>query len=294
MMSKKIGIVTVLYNSDDVLEDFFKSLSIQTGIEYKLYVIDNSPARTGSDLCKMLSVKYQIDIDVVFNDQNVGVAAANNQGIDSALRDECDYILLSNNDIEFKDEKLISSMCSRLNVVGADALVPKMYYHSEPNRIWCAGGYINRMAVKSPHYGDGEIDEGQCNNSGFVEYAPTCFMLIDSKAIRAVGMMDEKYFVYYDDTDYILRFNKLNKKLYYYSEGSVWHKVSYSTGGADGVFSLYYTFRNRIYFIRKNYGVVESVISTLYVFGSALVKIIKYDRQKIKAIFRGLKAGFSV
>jgi GT2 family glycosyltransferase len=293
-MTDFIGIVTVLFNSDDVLPEFFESLAKQKNVKYRLYVIDNSKTDSGSRLSQELAGKYKIDVQIIFNNANVGVAKGNNQGIELALRDGCTHILLSNNDIEFKSETLISEMISKMEEVNANALVPKIYYHSDAGRIWCAGGYINKLAVKSPHYGDGEIDVAQYDKSDFVEYAPTCFMLISKNIFEAVGVMDEKYFVYYDDTDFILRFNERKNKLYYWSGGEVWHKVSYSTGGSDGEFSLFYTFRNRIYFVRKNYQTFASILSIAYIFCSAAVKFTKYDDKKRKAIMNGLKAGFAI
>ena len=44
-----IGIVTVLYNSDDVLPDFFSSLAAQEDVHYRLYVIDNSATARSSE-----------------------------------------------------------------------------------------------------------------------------------------------------------------------------------------------------------------------------------------------------
>ena len=82
-----IGVVTVLYNSDDVLPDFFKSLASQINANYKLYIYDNSPIDSGVRLAQSLSEKYSIPAVCVFNNFNYGVAKGNNQGILQAISD---------------------------------------------------------------------------------------------------------------------------------------------------------------------------------------------------------------
>jgi GT2 family glycosyltransferase len=98
---QKIGIVTVLYNSDDVLHGFFASLAKQQGILYRLYVIDNGTTDSGTRLSQALAAEHGIDAVCVFNNANVGVAKGNNQGIELALKDACTHVLLANNDTEF-------------------------------------------------------------------------------------------------------------------------------------------------------------------------------------------------
>lgn len=287
-----IGIVTVLFNSDDVLPGYFESLARQRGTCFRLYIIDNSKTDSGSCLSREFAERYGISADIVFNDANVGVARGNNQGIEMALRDGCDQILLSNNDIEFADPNLIAGMISFGAAKGADAVVPKIYYHGDPNRIWCAGGHFSRHAATTPHYGDGEDDRGQYDTQRTIDYAPTCFMLLRAEVFRDVGMMDERYFVYYDDTDFMWRMKAAGKNLQYWPTGKVWHKVSFSTGGSESLFSLYYGFRNRIYFIRKNYPLSLRLVSIIYIFLTLLIKFLHFDKGRRDAVRRGIRDGF--
>ena len=289
-----IGIVTVLFNSDDILTDFFKSLASQRGVRYRLYVIDNSQTDSGSRICRELAKSYSIDAVIVFNDSNVGVARGNNQGIERALLDGCTKVLLSNNDIEFRDSDLIANMVNFVNSSDVEAVVPKIYYHIDPKRIWCAGGRFSLHAATTPHFGDGHIDCGQFDKARAIDYAPTCFMLLRADVFREIGMMDERYFVYYDDTDFMWRMKTAGKRLHYWPKGQVWHKVSFSTGGGESLFSLYYGFRNRIIFIRKNYPAALRVLSLSYIYATLAIKLSLYDRQKCDAVRRGLREGFTL
>lgn len=293
-MSEIIGIVTVLYNSNEVLPDFFSSLASQTNINYKLYVIDNSPNNSGSVLSKELAASHNIKSEIIFNNENVGVARGNNQGIKLAQKDNCKYIVLSNNDIEFKDANLISSMVELSKKRSNSAVVPKIYYHSAPDKIWFAGGDFSLYKATTPHYGDGEFDHGQYDQENFINYAPTCFMLLPIEVFDEIGYMDERYFVYYDDSDFVWRMKQKKLKLYYWPKGRVWHKVSTSTGGGDSEFSLFYNFRNRIFFINKNYHLHLKIIAYSYILSTLPIKYFKFNKKQYKAIISGLKDGLKI
>ena len=230
-MEKKIGVVTVLYNSSKVLDDFFKSLNDQVYKNIILYVVDNKSPDDSLVHAKELAAKVSFDTVFIENDDNYGVAKGNNQGIIRALCDECDYILISNNDIVIPDNT-ISGLVDKIENTKVDIVVPKIYFYN-------SNGY-------------GTLDSGHFDKERYINYAPTCFMLINSKVFYDVGLMDEQYFVYFDDTDFIWRTIKLNKKkMLYVPELSIQHKESYSTGGVRSDFTLKYYYRNKVYFQKK-------------------------------------------
>jgi GT2 family glycosyltransferase len=246
-----VGVVTVLYNSDSVLPDFMASLASQTGVRFRLYAVDNSARDSGSLCARALAEQHNIDARVVFNNANVGVAKGNNQGIAMARSDGCRFILLSNNDTVFAPQTL-KRLLDEMVLAGDSATAPKIMYHGEPSRIWYGGGRISAWTARVPHDGLDLTDRGQCDRQRRVGYAPTCFLLVDATVFDTVGVMDETYFVYYDDTDFAWRMGAKGLHVLYVPEVVVLHKVSTSTGGSSSAFTLYYTNRNRVYFIRKH------------------------------------------
>jgi GT2 family glycosyltransferase len=285
-----IGVVTVLYQSDDVLVDFFESLGVQDDVKLKLYVIDNSVTQSGCVLARELADKFGIDTRIVFNNENVGVARANNQGIEMALEDGCDYVLLANNDVEFGGRLTIADLLARSGANAALAAFPKIFYYGT-NRIWCAGGSFSRLKATTAHIGDGFVDSGQFDRESVSEYAPTCFMLLHKSVFLRVGMMDEKYFVYYDDADFVWRMNKANIRLLYVPASRVAHKVSFSTGGSESPFSLFYCTRNRLYFSRKNLTFPFSAVAMGYTLLAMLIKFPRFTPAGRKSVLRGMVAG---
>ncbi|MBN3753587.1 glycosyltransferase family 2 protein [Paraburkholderia sp. Tr-20389] len=285
-----IGVVTVLYQSDDVLDDFFASLDVQQDVNLKLYVIDNSATDSGSVLARKLADQVGIETRVIFNNANLGVARGNNQGIELALADGCEYVLLANNDVEFRGVRTIAELVDRNGKGDVLATCPKIFYHGT-NRIWCAGGFISRMKAVVKHVGDGVEDRGQFNQEFVTEYAPTCFTLLHKSVFSRVGVMDEQYFVYYDDVDFVWRMNKAGIRLLYVPSSEVAHKVSFSTGGGESPFTLFYVTRNRIYFSRKSLGTFSSAVPIAY---SLLAMLYKYPRFTVagrKSVLRGIASG---
>lgn len=285
----KLGLVTVLYNGVELLEGFYESLDRQTYKNFILYVIDNSPDNIALDRAMQLSDEYGIESEFINNNENLGVAKGNNQGIKSALKTGCDYILLLNNDIEF-DKDTILLLETYANENNESIIVPKILYYGT-NMIWMAGGYISKLKATTPHRGEGEIDNGQYNEIEYINYAPTCFMIIKREVFSRVGYMDESYFVYYDDVDFIYRSNQHGYKVVYFPKVNIKHKVSFCTGGGESAFSIYYGTRNRVYFIRKRLPLFYQIVSFVFFFTTRVWKFFRYSKDNRKEMIKGIKDG---
>jgi GT2 family glycosyltransferase len=247
----KVGVVTVTYNSGRVIDPFMDCILKQDYEDFVLYVIDNC----SSDATLRQVKRYQDSrIVVIANQNNVGVAEGNNQGIRAALLANCEYVLLINNDTEFEAD-LISNLFQGSRRYKCDMIVPKILYHDQPNIIWYAGGGFSRLrGYSSPHWGMGCRDTGQFDTPCQIGYAPTCCMLVHREVFRHVGLMDARYFVYFDDTDFCFRARKNGQKLYYMPSVQLLHKVSSLTGGTESSFAVWYKTRNHVYYLVKNLG----------------------------------------
>lgn len=251
-----IGVVTVTYNSEEVLPDFLRCMAVQTHREYILFVVDNA-----SKDCTVGILRDCRDqrLRVVVNPDNLGVAAGNNQGIRAALGAGCRSVLLINNDTEF-EPTLIAQLDQGLTHHRVEMACPKMMFHSEPERIWAAGGAFQPWrAYRSIHLGEGEIDSGQYDTARLVQYVPTCCVLIKKEVFEKIGLMDEQYFVYWDDTDFMYRAMKAGVRLMYLPQAKLSHKVASLTGGSGTPFAIRYGTRNSLYFLLKHFGLILSL-----------------------------------
>ena len=258
---EKIGVVTVTYNSAEVIQPFLENLFAQTFTNFNLYVIDNN---SKDATLKILDIIDDSSFFLVKNNKNLGVAAANNIGIKKALKDKCSHVLLINNDVEFP-RSLFKDMLLSIRQNKSSLLAPKVLYHYDNNIIWYAGGGFNKSNGYLPyHSGFNKKNSDSKYKSCTVEYASTCCLLIDKSVFDDIGFMDEKYFVYFDDTDYLFRLKKHGKhSVFYDSNISLTHKVGSLTKSIvkskeESIyrtnFFLQQNIRNHVYFLRKNGG----------------------------------------
>src|SRR5215470_472939 len=247
----KIGVVTVTYNSEQVIDGFLTSLLAQTHERFVLYVVDN----ISSDATLARVATYNdARIRVVANHDNRGIAEGNNQGIRAALRDACRLILLFNNDTEF-DAKLLEVLVAGIERTRSDMVAPKIMFHHDQSKIWSAGGGLNaRRAYSGFHHGYGETDRGQFDEARLVQHAPACCLLIRDYVFDRIGLMDDCYFTYVEDTDFCYRAMRAGLTITYLPEARVLHKAHSLTGGLFSPFMMRYTTRNRTYFMLKHFG----------------------------------------
>ena len=134
----KIGLVTITYNSEQVLSPFLDCVWQQTHQNIILYVIDN--ASTDGTLF-ILEKETDSRLKLIKNESNFGVAKANNQGVKRAISDGCDQFLIINNDVEF-DSKLIARLLAVQKEKACSLVTPRMMFFDIPNHIWYAGSWF--------------------------------------------------------------------------------------------------------------------------------------------------------
>jgi GT2 family glycosyltransferase len=244
----KIGVVTITYNSQQVLLEFFDSVAGQTHSNYVLYVVDNASSDRTLEVTRLHS---DLPISIIANTTNFGVAEGNNQGIRAALADGCECVLFLNNDTVFPVD-LFAQLYDGLDRHNCDMTTCKMYYHDQPDVFWCAGGRFQPwLGYRSQHDGIDQKDNGQYDQPRRVTYTPTCCLLTRRSVFDQVGFMDGRYFVYGDDNDFLYRCLKQGLELCYLPDAKLWHKVNSLTGSTSD-FTVHYCTRNRIFFMKKN------------------------------------------
>lgn len=239
---EKVGIILLNYCNYNLTIDCIESIRQSTYQNYEIIVVDNnSPDHSGKNLSQLEGIRFlQLE-------ENLGFAAGNNRGIEVALSDGCEYVMLLNNDTVI-DPNMIEALISR-----ADAntvVVPKMYYFDVEGRkdiLWYAGGILKYKSSDGIHIGGRQKDSKQYSIEREVTFATGCCMMIHREILEKVGLLREEYFMYCEDTDYSIRLNKSNVRILYVPNAKLWHKVSSSSGGEMSKFIVYYVVRNKIY-----------------------------------------------
>jgi GT2 family glycosyltransferase len=284
-VATRIAVLTVTYNSGQVLPDFLRSLSAQQGAEFHLYAVDNASADDTVARLRAWQQERPQFVTVVANSANVGAAEGNNQAIQAALADRHDLLLLMNNDVVFGAD-LLAQLAAGLAEHNADIACPRITYFDRPGILWCAGGEFQpRAGYRTVHFGQGEADGANYDAPRRVTYAPTTCLLMTRRAIETVGLLDPTYFAYSEDADFMWRAQRAGLQAWYVPSAKVAHKVS-SLAGHQSPFADRYGTRNRIYFLRKNVGGARAAfwaqVYRVYLFLRWLARLDSTARLRVK------------
>lgn len=194
------------------------------------------------------------------NAQNLGFAAAANQGIDLALARGYDYILLLNNDTVAAPD-----MMERLVAAGEQQrqfgiLSPRILYFDQPDRTW-------QLASRWHTWLPMPVDIRQTDDTLLeADFVTGCGMLLRRALLQRVGKFDTRYFMYGEDVDLCARARRAGWRVAVVPEARLWHKVSASASKASAEMHYWRT-RNRL-LIHRHYrhgrlGVLSPVYAVL-------------------------------
>jgi len=235
------------------------------------------------------------DVEIVANDTNLGWAAGNNVGIEYALQDKADYVLLLNNDT-IVDENLLAEMVTvgesgkEIGILG-----PLILYYDEPDRIWHLGGRESRFLPVPRTLAKNQKDRGQFSSPILVDYVSGCAMLVKRSVFEVVGLIDPKYFWYYEEVDFCRRAREVGFEIFAVPKARMWHKVSL-TAKKTGPFPRYLRAKNRIRFYRQHPHGPHPFLTHLYLWLSALMIVVndllQGDIDLARAHLRGMRDGY--
>lgn len=270
----KLAVVTVTYNSGQVLPDFLESFVKQDAPGIKLYVVDNNSQDNSLELVDDARRGGVDNIHVIANDDNLGVAAANNQGIVAALANGADWVVLLNNDTVFSPDTLRRLIADAVDA-GAWIMTPTIEATDPPSTVWYRQGRIYRsQALAARHLGSGDSLHALPRERGLVGYAPTCALAIHRSVFAKVGLMDPVYFVYHDDVDFAIRARRAGFEYWITPAAHVVHKASSLTGGKTSSFTIRWTSRNWIVLNRLNAAPLQRAYGYLYIIAWAVARLV--------------------
>lgn len=292
-MAVDVALVTVTFNALSVWPAFIDSVLKQRSVNWHLYVVDNQ-SRDGTQ--NLLNTIADSRVTVICNNANLGVAGANNQGIVAAIADGARRIVLINNDTEFGPE-LLARLDRSLKETDSFAASPLIAYYDDPKKIWFGGGrFARRRGIRVTHDHQKEPLSTVGDTPFAIDYAPTCCVMFDAAVFAKIGTMDERYFVYWDDVDFMWRMKQAGLKLVLDPTIRLLHKVSISTGGRLSEFSIKYNFRNQIFYTRKFHGPLWSIYTAVMAMASGLF-LLATREDRVRHLYlraKALRQGFAM
>jgi GT2 family glycosyltransferase len=262
-MNDRLVVIVLTYNGLELTLDCLRSLDEQEGASFDVLVVDNASA----DGTVSALGRQRPDLRVLQAGSNLGYAGGNNVGLRHAMRDGADLFLLLNNDTRLGPDCLRHLLAALDRHPGTGVLGPLVYTWDEGRTICSAGGRIDWCHADAINIGAGEQDAGQfC--PGSVDFINGCGLLITRPALQAVGLLDERYFMYWEETDLCVRVRRAGFDIRFEPAAHLRHKASIHSVEMGPV-ALYYMTRNRIRFFGMRSPGRWKVVALLHAFHGA-------------------------
>lgn len=256
-----VGIVIVNYNTYENTFKCIDSILEVCKLEYKIFVIDN---RSTNDSVKRINDRYRDNkkIDLITASENKGYSAGVNIGIKEAIKNKCNAIIISNNDIIYKQNS-IEAMYEELEknkstaVVGPkiidinDGIMPNLkgtlsyekYIFSKKPLM-----YIDFMGINKKLYYKNYKYDKTIEVEGMVGGA--CFM-ISNEFIKKIGYLDENIFLFFEEDTIAYKLKDTDLKVYLQPESEVIHFGSSTINKQESSFALFHRYSSAMYVLKK-------------------------------------------
>jgi GT2 family glycosyltransferase len=219
-MSQSLVYVVILNTNrrDDTLV-CLASLFQSSYENVKIIILDNNSTDGSVEAIRSAFSKVQI-INLT---ENLGYAGNNNVGIEEAVKQGADWVLVLNEDTVLDPDCLAEMIKagendSRIGIVG-----PMVYHHNEPDVIQSAGGILGKY-WQSQHLGKNELDKGQFRLPHRVDWISGCAILVRRAVIEQVGMLDANFFIYWEETEWCIRALRNGWQIVHVPQAKIWHK----------------------------------------------------------------------
>lgn len=290
-----LSIVIVNYNAKKFLNDCFSSVfNTIRRINYEVIVIDNNSSDNSVEFIK----RNYHNVKLIINNNNVGYAKANNQGIKIA---QGNFILLLNPDTVVFDKsihKMVYYIKKNINIgiLGCRVMNPgnKLQWDScgkflTPLTLFLKQSAIEKCFPYSRFLGQRLMRYWKRNSSRLIDWVSGVCMLIRRQTIENIGMLDVRFFAYMEDMDFCRRATKKNWQVYFIHDAKILHNLSISWKQRSEK-HLFTSLTSESRYFEKYYGKLGMLFfKLLYLCGSYLrffINIIANNKEKARDHYR--------
>lgn len=254
-MKKMVDVILVNWNSGEYLKECLRLLSKSEWNRQncKIFIIDNGSQ--DNSLSKLPDTI--LNIEIIKESTNLGFGAACNVGIKLGVNE---YVLMLNVDIELKNDTIQKSIKFLEDHIEIDVLGIRHTDSEGRTKTSCSRYFkfsraLNELSGLSFLFPNifkhaTLMKDWDHENSTEVENVMGAYYLVRRSTLNAVGLFDERFFVYMEDVDLSLRVKNNGGKIYYNSELSVVHHGNVTTNSVKG-YRLYLGNRSRLKYARK-------------------------------------------
>ncbi|MGE5520349.1 MAG: glycosyltransferase family 2 protein [Candidatus Dadabacteria bacterium] len=237
-----VSIISVNYNQPEATADMLKSVfEVNKYPEFEVIVVDNASSEFDIETWqkKFPSARF------IASKKNLGFAGGNNLGLKEARGE---YLFLINNDTEVTAgliEQLVSTMETHPQI---GMISPRILSYNKPEEIQYNGYSPMNYYTGRNYVGYSSPKETFVGQTG---YAHGAAMMLRREALSKAGLMDESYFLYYEELDWCERIKHAGYEIWINRNATIYHKESLAVGRSSPL-KEYYMTRNRILFQRRH------------------------------------------
>ncbi len=250
-MNKLFVIILNFNNGKDIVacsQSLIKAYS-----KINIVIVDN--ASTDNSLQSIISLKYE-ELMIIKNKKNLGFAKGVNKGIRFALKKGAERVLLLNPDTEVDKGFLEPLLLNKADIVG-----PIIKFKRKGEWLYDFGGKVNFWLGRTSH---NEYPKNIIRNIKKADYLSGCCLLIKRRVFEKIGLLDERYFLFFEDADFCLKAKKAGFKVALEPKSIIFHKLA--EGKEKPLKSIYCLLRSNFIFINTWLPFYRRPIAYLYLF----------------------------
>jgi GT2 family glycosyltransferase len=221
-------------------------------IDYRnaqVIVVDNG----SGDESVALFRQHFPEVQVLETGANLGYAGGNNVGIRYALEQGAEYICILNNDVTVTPDFLAPLLAVLHQHPDVGVVTPTIAGVKTPDRVWTLGANIDWRAGEVRRlYTDESVSAVQDIDPFEVDVAPGSAELIRQEVFKTAGLLDETFFLYYEESDWCLAVRRAGHRILAVPASVVLHAASSTLGQTSPIID-YYMLRNRLRFISRQW-----------------------------------------
>ncbi len=271
-----LSVSIVNYNTKEFLRKCLKSIYENTyKISFEVFVVDNN-SKDGST--KMVKKEFP-QVNLIENEINVGFAKANNQTI---RKNSGKYILFLNSDTVVLPDSLniMTSFMDnhpRAGALGCKLLNSDMILQPScrefPSFITLLfeSTFLDQLFPSNKVIGRYQLGRWNHNEIREVDQPMGACLMVRRKTVDEVGLLDEEFFMFFEEVDWCYRIKKRGWKIYFLPKAKVIHYGGQSIRKAN--FSWRRCFlKSKYRFFRKRYSKVPPLVLKTILIGCSLLQ----------------------
>ncbi|MDM0818957.1 glycosyltransferase family 2 protein [Clostridium perfringens] len=281
----KVCAVVVTFNRLELLKLCIEKLLNQSKKLDEIMIINNASTDGTKNYLESLNIQ---NLTVINLEKNVGGAGGFNEGIKLAYKKEYDYIWIMDDDT-IATKCALNNLINKINELKSESIgfvCSNVLYKDETA---CVMNVPKVKNIWNTYASDGAIE---------VESASFVSILVDIKAIKAIGLPIKEFFIWGDDIEFTKRVTSKFKG-YMVTNSIVYHYMNSNKGvdiveeNGERINRYFYQFRNRLYTHKKRG--IKFIIKYLIFVIKTIIKILfrskGYKLKKISIVLKGALSG---